>query len=133
MDKRTLLEFAQQWAAAPEKLPYDYIVLPASLELAEAVEVMNYKDRLFRGVPRLVLVYVSKFTNSEILDNPVLREEFFKAQKHNVIVNIDGHVVVDNPLSICHRLLQDTLGSCFDTSMVEELPEDDDQTVTFRV
>jgi hypothetical protein len=133
MQKPTLLEFAQQWAAAPEKLPYDYIVLPASLELAEAVEVMNYKDKLFRGVPRLVLVYVSKFSPSEILDNPALREDFFRAKMHNVIVNIDGHVVVDNPMSICQQLLQETLGCCFDTSMVEELPEDDDQTVTFTV
>lgn len=133
MQKNILLEYAQQWAAAPEKLPYDYIILPASLELAEAVEVMNYKDKLFRGIPRLVLVYVSKFSPSEILDNAALREDFFRAKKHNVIVNIDGHVVVDNPFSICHQLLQETLGSCFDISMVEELPEDDDETVVFKV
>lgn len=132
MGKQTLMDFAQQWADSGEKLPYDYIVLPASLELAEAVELMNYKDRMFRGVPRLVYVFVSKYSPSEILDNPLLREQFFKAQKHNVIVNIDGHAVVDNPISICQRLLEETLGSCFDTPMVEELPEEDDQKVAFR-
>ena len=100
--------------------------------LAEAVELMNYKDRIFRGVPRLVYVFVSKYSPSEILGNPQLREQFFKAQKHNVIVNIDGHAVVDNPMSICQRLLKQTLGSCFDTPMVEELPEEDDQKVSFR-
>ena len=133
MEKKVLLDFLQQWGAAPRKAPYSYIFLPSTFSLADAVEVMNYKDRAFRGVPRLVLIYVSKFHTAEIVDNPVFREAYFKAQKHNVIVNIDGHAVVDNPLAICQRLLQETLGSTFDTPEVEEMPEEEEREMKFKV
>ncbi|MCZ6532706.1 MAG: hypothetical protein O7A08_07045 [SAR324 cluster bacterium] len=132
MEKEPLLEFMQEWFENPDKMPFDYLFLPSTFELAEAVQVMNHKDRIFRGVPRLVLIYVGKFSTSAILDNPVLRDDFFEARKHNVIVNIQGLALVDNPLAICQRLLEETLGSTFDTPIVEELPDEEDQEVAFK-
>jgi len=102
-----------------------YLILPSTMPLPAALRLMNQKDALFRGVPRAVLVYVSKFDAEQLLDNPALREEYFQALKHNVIVNIDDKKVVDNPNTIGLRLLNDTLGCTSDTPRVEEIPEED--------
>ena len=132
MEKEELLNFLALQGKDPENLPYDYLVIPATLSLAEAIEIMNRKDLAFRGVPRLVLIYVSKFSNKAIQEDAALREGFFKAKKHNVILNIDGQDVVDNPHAIALRLLNETLGCTYDTDLVEEMPEDEEE-VAFKV
>ncbi|HEX9841871.1 MAG TPA: hypothetical protein VGC20_03935, partial [bacterium] len=52
-----------------------------------------------------------------------LRDSYFRALKHNVVLNIDGRVVVDNPRSIGMRLLHETLGCAIDVPEAEEPPE----------
>ena len=124
-DPAALWEFVQQLSTM-DKLRYGYVVIPATTSLDTAVKLMNQKDSLFHGLPRLVLIYVSKFSNSAITGDPKLRENYFKALKHNVIINIDGLTLVDNPAAIAERLLHETLGSTFDTAEVED---EDEETV----
>ena len=104
-----------------------YMVLPGTLSLIQAVKLMNQKDALFRGVPRCVLVYVSKFDAAVLSGNAPVRDEYFQALRHNVIVNIDDKKVVDNPRTIALQLLNDTLGCTFDTARVDEIPEEEQQ------
>lgn len=102
-----------------------YVILPSTLSVREALKLMNQKDAMFRGVPRVVAVYISKFDMAPLQDNPGLRDEYFQALKHNVIVNIDDRKVVDNPRTIALQLLNDTLGCTMDTARVDEIPEED--------
>ena len=104
-----------------------YMILPGTLSLIQAVKLMNQKDALFRGVPRCVLVYVSKFDAAVLSGNAPVRDEYFQALRHNVIVNIDDKKVVDNPRTIALQLLNDTLGCTFDTARVDEIPEEEQQ------
>ena len=125
MSWKGVMELVTNLAARPGNAAFDYVFLPATLELEEAVEVMNHKMKVSRGSPGLVLVYVGKFSSEQIHNDPAFREIYFRALKHNVILNIDGHALVDNPKAIAWRLLNETLGSTFDTDEVEELPEDE--------
>ena len=130
MEKASLLEFAGEQLAATKPI-YDYIILPASLDVADAVEIMLRKERMAKGVPRLVMIYIGKFKSTRILEDPKFRESFFKAIKHNIILNIDGVKVVDNPYAISFRLLHETLGSTFDTDIVEEM-EEGEREIAFK-
>jgi len=50
-----------------------------------------------------------------------LRDEYFQALKHNVIVNIDDKKVVDNPKTIALQLISDTIGCAMDLPRVDEI------------
>jgi hypothetical protein len=114
---------------APEASPDSpsYMILPSTLPLPDAIKLMNQKDALFRGVPRCVLVYISKFDAAKLHENAALRDEYFQALRHNVIINIDDKKVVDNPRTIGLQLLSETLGSTIDTPRVDEIPEEEAQ------
>ncbi|MDH4224777.1 MAG: hypothetical protein OEW12_03925, partial [Deltaproteobacteria bacterium] len=127
-----LWDYIQQVAALGEKAPIGYLILPATLTLEQAVRMMNQKDRLYRGIPMLVLVFVSKFDPAQIIGDPRFREEYFSAVRHNTIVNLDDVTLADNPRTIGLRLLNETLGSAYDTPLVEEVPEGED-TVAVKV
>jgi hypothetical protein len=103
----------------------DYLVLPPTLPLRDALALMNRKDVLFNGVPRMVLMYVAKFDGAQLKTDEALREIYFKAVRHNVVLNVDGHEVVDNPKSIADRLLEETLGCAIDIKRIEPLSEDE--------
>ena len=110
-----------------------YIVLPPTLSVGEALSIINQKDEIYGGVPQLVLIYISKFDGSLMRTDPHFRESYFKALKHNVVVNVDGHQVVDNPRSISARLLQETLGCAFDMKNLEALSDDESAISTGEV
>jgi hypothetical protein len=74
---------------------------------------------LFSGLPQLLLIYVSKFDMGQIRDDEALRDRYFMAMKHNIIINIDDDRVIDNPKAISDHLLQQTLGCCHDIASVE--------------
>ncbi|MEE8397218.1 MAG: hypothetical protein V3S29_14270 [bacterium] len=132
MEGAELRDFIEQQLNEEERAAYDYVVLPGTIGLAEAVALMNQKGRINHGIPRLVLIYVSKFNAAEILADEELRNAYFNAQKHNVIVNVDGRSVVDNPHTIGLRLLRETLGSTFDTDQVEDM-EEEEKDAAFKV
>ncbi len=119
---RQILEALENMAGVEGPLQFNYLVLPPTLSLTEGLTIINKKDQLFQGVPRLVLIYVGKFDRRLIRDDAAIREAYFKAVQHNVVLNIDGHVVVDNPRPIGMRLLADTLGCAIDVPAVEEPP-----------
>ena len=132
LDDQGILDFVQVQSSLGEKADYDYIILPATITLDHAIDIMAQKDRQQRGIPRPVLIYVGKFSSARILEEPRLREEYFRAVKHNIIVNIEGHALVDNPQAIAFRLLNETLGGTFDTDVIEEIA-DEEKNVKFRV
>ncbi|MDH4121617.1 MAG: hypothetical protein OEV94_07925 [Deltaproteobacteria bacterium] len=115
----------QQIAQQGNRAEYNYMILPATLPLDQALKFMNQKDRLYRGIPMLVLVYVSKFDTGPILSDPATRKNYFSAVNHNILINVDDKMVIDNPDAISARLLQETLGSTFDTPRIEEIPSDE--------
>jgi hypothetical protein len=104
-----------------------YMILPSTLPMPQAVKLMVQKDAFFRGIPRCVFVYMSKFDAAPLQLNAGLRDEYFQALRHNVIINIDDKKVVDNPRTIGLQLLNDTLGCTFDTPRVDEIPEEEQQ------
>jgi hypothetical protein len=110
-------------AAVAGRGQFDYLVLPPTLHLAEGLELLHRKDKLYEGVPRLVLIFVTRFDPNLLRHDAALRDSYFRALQHNVVLNIDGRVVVDNPRSIGLRLLQETLGCAIDVPDVEEPPE----------
>ena len=102
---------------------FDYLVLPPTTPLMEGLNMMVRKDRWFHGVPQLVMVFITKFDGNLLRRDDSVRDAYFKALKHNVVINVDGHTVVDNPRSIAMRLLQESLGCCIDIPDIEEPPE----------
>ncbi len=130
MDAARLLEQVRTVLQEGDKQSVTYMFLPCTLSVADAISLINQKDVLFRGVPRLVLIYLSKFGDDELLGNPKVRAGYFQALKHNIILNIDGRKLVDNPQTIGMRLVSETLGSSFDTPRVEEIPMEDERLVT---
>jgi len=104
---------------------YTYLVLPGTLSLREALEIIAYKESLFEGLPQLVLIFISKFDPGEVRRDASLREQYFRAIKHNVIVNLAGATVVDNPGGISLRLVQETIGRAFDLDKIDLMPEQD--------
>jgi len=106
-----------------ERGQFDFLVLPPTLDFGEGLRLILRKDALYEGVPRLVLIFVTKFPPQRLRQDAELRDLYFRAVKHNVVLNIDGHEVVDNPRSIGLRLLQETLGSAADLPDVEEPPD----------
>ncbi|HEX7928822.1 MAG TPA: hypothetical protein VF678_14595, partial [bacterium] len=129
MDPARILELVKTLQADGDKQKVTYLFLPSTYTAAEAIPLINQKDNLYRGVPRLVMVYLSKYTEEEMLSNPKLRVGYFQAVKHNVILNIDGRRLVDNPQTIAIRLVSETLGGSFDTPRTEEIPMEDEKLV----
>jgi hypothetical protein len=129
LDPARVMDLVTRLHAEGDEQDVTYVFLPSTFTVAEAIPLINQKDALFRGIPKLVMVYLSKYTDDELLGNPKLRAGYFQAVKHNVILNIDGRRLVDNPQTIAIRLVSETLGSSFDTPKVEEIPMDDEKLV----
>ncbi|HUJ76409.1 MAG TPA: hypothetical protein VL359_16225, partial [bacterium] len=129
-DPPALLELLRGLVAEKSEHPVGYVVLPSTYPLEAALRLIVQKDALFQGVPRVVLVYVSKFPPEALQQDAELRELYFRALRHNVVVNVDGRKVVDNPQAVGFKLLLETLGCTFDTPQVEEIPEEDEETST---
>jgi hypothetical protein len=115
---RQLLD--EQKALSPSKR-YTYVVLPGTLDLKEALGLIGHKETLFRGLPQLLLIYISRFDPSLLSRNATLRDAYFHAGKHNIILNIAS--MVDNPGSISVRLTQETIGRAFDLVRVDLTPD----------
>ena len=124
LDAAALGSWIDEHAGTAPASVHDYVILPASLSLREAVALIERKEAALRGVPRMVLIYVGKFKASLLRDDPALREAYFRALKHNVIINIDGNNLVDNPEAIAWRLLNETVGATADTESVQEAPRE---------
>ncbi|MBI4082789.1 MAG: hypothetical protein HY423_09280 [Candidatus Lambdaproteobacteria bacterium] len=112
----------RQRELAPERR-VTYLVLPATLSLPRAIETILAKDAIFGGLPQLVMIYLSSFDNRTIQESDALRDQYFRAVKHNVIIGVDGVRLVDNPLVMATRLLQETLGSSIDMGEVKRPAE----------
>lgn len=125
MEPALIWDMIQQQHGTGEGVRYGFVVLPATLPIDQVVRLMNQKDQLYQGLPLLVLVFVGKFSKTLLHEDHRLREQYFDALRHNVILNIDGAALVDNPASICERLLSETLGSAHDVDTTEPLPSAD--------
>jgi len=118
-----IMSTIQNMAAVAGRGQFDYLVLPPTLSLKEGLDMLHRKDQMYQGVPRLVLIFITKFDPHLLRRDAALRDSYFRALKHNVVLNIDGRVVVDNPRSIGMRLLHETLGCAIDVPEAEEPPE----------
>jgi hypothetical protein len=119
-----ILATLERLASGAAPGPFDYLVLPPTLELKTGLALLRRKDVLFGGMPRLVLIFVTRFDPHLLQRDPELRDAYFGAVKHNVVLNIDGHAVVDHPRAIGLRLLRETLGCASDVPDVEEPPDE---------
>lgn len=114
-----ILQFIEvQKQTEPEKR-HNYLVLPSTFTLSQALEIIQFKEELFSGLPQLLVVYISKFDVGQFRDDAAMRDRYFMAMKHNVIINIDDDKVIDNPKAIADYLVDQTLGCCHDISAVE--------------
>jgi len=120
---KEILATIRNMASVAGRGQFDYLVLPPTMPLKDGLALLHEKDGLYEGVPRLVLIFITKFDPQLLRHDAAMRDSYFRALKHNVVLNIDGHVVVDNPRSIGMRLLQETLGCAIDVSDAEEPPE----------
>ena len=102
-----------------------YLVLPGTMSLTEALDIIEFKDKLFEGLPQLVLLFISKFDAELVRRDAALRDRYFRAVKHNVIVNIGAAGVVDNPGPLSVRLAQETIGRAFDLAKLDLMPDQD--------
>ncbi|MBI3991709.1 MAG: hypothetical protein HY342_00435 [Candidatus Lambdaproteobacteria bacterium] len=109
-----IIEFCEEQQRAPLDKRLSYLVLPGTLSLPQALDIIQKKDVIFMGLPELVLVFISRFNPRAIHDDEALREQYFRAVKHNIIVNIDDGHLIDNPDAIANRLLDETLGCACD-------------------
>ena len=109
-----ILKFIEGQKQLPPNRRLTYLVLPSTLSLSQALEIIHYKEAYYNGLPQLVLLFISKFDAAQLAGDEGLRDRYFAAMKHNVIVNIDDDRVVDNPKAIADRLIQDTLGCSHD-------------------
>jgi hypothetical protein len=117
--------FCEQVLREDPRTRHTYLVLPGTLSLREALGIIAHKETIFSGLPQLVLIFISKFDPDEVLRDADLREQYFRAVKHNVIIHIGAPSLVDNPGPISVRLAQETIGRAFDLSRVEPMPEQD--------
>lgn len=106
----------------------NYAILPCTLPTRDGLNLIKRKDDLYEGVPQLVLIFVTKFDPTLLNTDHVLRENYFKALKHNVVINVDGREVIDNSRAIAARIVRETIGCVIDMQRVEEL-SDDEQAV----
>lgn len=120
---REIMASVENMATSKAPNQFDYLVLPPTTPLMEGLNMMIRKDRMFHGIPRLVMIFITRFDGTLLRRDDAVREAYFKALKHNVVINVDGHTVVDNPRSIAMRLLQETLGCCIDIPDIEEPSE----------
>lgn len=125
MEPSLIWSFIQQMHGMGDKPRFNYVVLPGTLPVDQAVRMMIQKDQLYNGLPMLVLIYLSKFDDGLLHGDNAFRESYFKAVKHNVVLNIDNRVLVDNPVAIAERLAQETLGSAWDHDKLDALPADE--------
>lgn len=120
---REIMDYVEGQVSAEPKERYNYLILPGTLSLSQALEIITFKDKAFRGFPQMVMVFISKFDTQVLKENAGLHEQYFKAVKHNVLLNIDDRILVDNPKPIGERLLAETLGSAYDLSRVEAISD----------
>ena len=120
---QAILTAIEGMAKSSRPLQFDFMVLPPTFSLMEGLNIINRKDRWFNGVPRLMLIFITKFDRKLLRDDQAARDAYFKAVKHNIVINIDGHAVVDNQRSIGVRLIEETLGCAIDIAEVEEPPD----------
>lgn len=120
---QSILEAIERMAKSSRPLQFDFMVLPPTFSLMEGLNIINRKDAWFHGVPRLMLIFISKFDRKLLRDDQAVRDAYFKAVKHNIVINIDGHAVVDNQRSIGVRLVQETVGCAIDIENVEDPPD----------
>ena len=120
---QSILTAIEEMAKSSRPLQFDFMVLPPTFSLMEALNIINRKDVWFNGVPRLMLIFISKYDRKLLRDDQAVRDAYFKAVKHNIVINIDGHAVVDNQRSIGVRLIEETLGCAIDIAEVEEPPD----------
>lgn len=120
---REILASLEKMANTEGYRQFDYLVLPPTLPFMDGLNLINRKDVFFKGVPNLVLVFITKFETPLLRRDETMREAYFKAIKHNVIINVDGRIIVDNPRAIGMRLLRETLGCAIDIPDVEDPPE----------
>lgn len=111
--------FVEEQHSLPAASRLGYLVLPATLTLTQGLELILEKEELFGGLPQLVLIFVTKFNNNQLTGNEALRDRYFRALRHNVILNVDDVRIVDNPKSIAERLVQETLGCAHDFQSVQ--------------
>lgn len=116
-----ILQFIEQQKKMESDRRLNYLILPSTFSLSQALEVIQFKEEHFAGLPQLILMFVSKFDMSQIRDDEALRNRYFLAMKHNIIVNVDDNRVIDNPKAIADRLLQETLGCAHDIKEVEAI------------
>ncbi len=109
-----IIQFIEEQHQLRSEHRFAYLVLPGTLSFSQALEIIQHKENVFSGLPQLILIYISKFDSTLVREDSDLRERYFNAVKHNVIINIDEFQVVDNPKAIGERLLQDTLGCAHD-------------------
>ena len=114
-----ILEFLEDQCRKGPSSRLNYVILPGTLSLTQALEIIHHKDALYNGIPQQVLIFVSKFDAGQIRDDPELREQYFRAVRHNVIINIDGVRLVDNPKNIAEALIRETVGCAHDLKDVE--------------
>ena len=65
------------------------------------------------------MIFVTKFNSGQVTESDILRERYFRALRHNVILNVDDGKIVDNPKAIAERVVQETLGSAHDLEDVQ--------------
>jgi hypothetical protein len=116
-----ILQLIEQQKKAQPDQRLNYLILPSTFSLSQALEVIQFKEEHFAGLPQLILMFVSKFDMSQIRDDEALRNRYFLAMKHNIIVNVDDGRVIDNPKAISERLLEETLGCSHDIEDVEAI------------
>jgi hypothetical protein len=118
-------QFCERQRYAEPRKRLTYVVLPGTMSLLEALDIIEFKEELFQGLPQLVMMFISKFDQSAVRSDPALRDRYFHAVKHNIIVNIGAPGVVDNPGPLSVRLARETIGRAFDLAKVDLLPEQD--------
>ena len=109
-----IIEFCEEQKRMTVEKRLAYLVLPGTLSLPQALDIILKKDAIFMGLPELVLIFMSRFNPHAMREDEALRERYFRAVKHNIIVNIDDGHLIDNPDALANRLLDETLGCAYD-------------------
>lgn len=109
-----IIQYCQELSRKPPHKRFTYLILPGTLSLPQALDIIHNKDAIFGGLPQLILIYISKFDSRAIRDDEALRERYFRAIRHNVVINMNRRNFVDNPDAIARALLDETLGCAFD-------------------
>ncbi|MCP4756588.1 MAG: hypothetical protein GY866_37475 [Proteobacteria bacterium] len=98
-----------------------FLFLPSSLILNEAIELCEYKELIAKNNPKaqhsrhsLILIYVRKFSYEAIKKDPALLERYNLAILSNIFINVDGQQIFNNRESIFDACIRETFGNCSD-------------------